>query len=229
MPKEKFLSEAVGNYLKAIYHLCQEDEDKRASTQKIAARLCVSNPGVTKMLHHLAKHQLIQHTPYQPVCLTPVGEKIALELIRHHRLIELYLMENLGYGWEQVHEEAERLEHHISEAFEDSIERLLGFPQFDPHGDPIPTRDGRMPKPVTETLAAMPDGRSIVVRRVTDEDPALLRYLKERRLLPGTETKIIEREPFAGALLLEVAGRQERISLEAAKNVFVEVLETKAS
>ena len=102
-------------------------------------RLGISNPGVTKMIHHLVKHQLVYHMPYPPVHLTPLGEKIALEFIRHHRLIELYLTESLGYGWEQVHDEAERLEQHISEEFEASIERLLGFPDFDPHGDPILT------------------------------------------------------------------------------------------
>jgi DtxR family Mn-dependent transcriptional regulator len=222
MTTEKFLSESVGNYLKAIYTLCQEE--RVASTQKIAVRLGVSNPGVTKMLRHLSKHRLVDHTPYQPVTLTPFGEKIALELIRHHRLIELYLMESLGYGWEQVHAEAEKLEHHISEEFEDSIERLLGFPEFDPHGDPIPTRDGKMPKPVTETLASQADGIPIIVRRVTDENPALLLYLKERHLLPGTQMRILEREPFEGSLLVEIAGSIARISPEAARNVFVEVI-----
>ena len=223
--KEKFITEAVEDYLKTIYSLCQEGspEGKGASTQKIAARLGVSAPGVTKMLHHLAKHQLVEHAPYAPTVLTPVGEKIALELIRHHRLLELYLMESLGYGWEQVHAEAERLEHHISEGFEASIERLLGFPEFDPHGDPIPTRDGQMPHFATATLAAQADGVPLVVRRVTDENPDLLCYLKERRLLPGTPARIVEREPFGGALVVEVAGSRERVSPEAAENVFVEV------
>ncbi|MDQ2733365.1 MAG: metal-dependent transcriptional regulator [Armatimonadota bacterium] len=219
MTKDKFLSETVENYLKAIYHLCQED--KGASTQKIAQHLGISSPGVTKMLHCLTKRRLIYHTRYQPVTLTPGGEKIALELIRHHRLIELYLTESLGYGWERVHQEAEKMEHHISEEFEDSIERLLGFPQFDPHGDPIPTRDGKLPEPVMETLASQPDAASVIVRRVTDENPALLLYLKDRRLLPGTEVQIREREPFGGSLIEAVAGEEQRISLEAAQNVFV--------
>ncbi len=226
--KEKFITESVEDYLKTIYTLCQESspegklEGKGASTQKIAARLGVSAPGVTKMLHHLARHQLVDHAPYQGTSLTPLGEKVALELIRHHRLLELYLMESLGYGWEQVHAEADRLEHHISEGFEESIERLLGFPEFDPHGDPIPTRDGQMPRYATETLAAQADGVPLVVRRVTDENPELLCYLKERRLLPGTPVRIAEREPFGGALVVEVEGSRERISLEAAGNVFVE-------
>ena len=225
--KEKFITEAVEDYLKTIYSLCQESgpESKGASTQKIAARLGVSAPGVTKMLHHLAKHQLVEHAPYAPTMLTLVGEKIALELIRHHRLLELYLMESLGYGWEQVHAEAEKLEHHISEGFEESIERLLGFPKYDPHGDPIPTRDGQMPRFATATLAAQADGVPLVVRRVTDENPDLLCYLKERRLLPGTPMRIAEREPFGGALVVEVGGTRERVSPEAAAHVFVEVQE----
>ena len=229
--KEKFITEAVEDYLKTIYSLCQEGspegklESKGASTQKIAARLGVSAPGVTKMLHHLAKHQLIEHTPYLATSLTPLGEKIALELIRHHRLLELYLMESLGYGWEQVHAEAEKLEHHISEGFEESIERLLGFPEYDPHGDPIPTRDGQMPKFATATLAAQADGVPLMVRRVTDENPDLLCYLKERRLLPGTPVRIAEREPFGGSLVVDVDGQRERVSPEAAAHVFVEVRE----
>lgn len=227
--KEKFITEAVEDYLKTIYTLCQEgrDEGKGASTQKIAARLGISAPGVTKMLHHLAKHELIEHAPYQGTTLTPLGEKFALELIRHHRLLELYLTKSLGFGWEQVHAEADRLEHHISEGFEASIERLLDFPEFDPHGDPIPTRDGQMPKYITATLAAQADGVPLVVRRVTDENPELLCYLKERRLLPGTPVQIAEREPFGGALVVEVDGSRERISPEAASNVFVEIAGTR--
>jgi DtxR family Mn-dependent transcriptional regulator len=220
MSKEKYLSEAVENYLKAIYYLSQED--KEASTQRIAAHLGVSNPGVTKMLHYLSKHRLILYTPYQPVTLTPLGEKIALELIRHHRLIELYLMKGLGYGWERVHEEAERLEHHISEEFEASIERLLGFPKFDPHGDPIPTRDGRLPPLVTQTLDAQAVGALSVVRRVTDEDAALLLYLGEKGLHPGAEVRLLGREPFGGSLRVEIAGREQQVSPQAARNVFVE-------
>lgn len=214
-------SEAAQNYLKAIYQL--DDGDGRGvPAQDIAAQVRVSGPGVTKMLRHLAALQLIHYTPYQPVRLTEVGEKVALEVIRHHRLLEVYLMESLGYGWEQVHAEAERLEHHISEEFEDSIERLLGFPAFDPHGDPIPTRDGKLPPPVTQTLEAQTEGARLVVRRVTDEDPALLRYLGERGLRPGTAVQILDREPFGGSLQVLVGSREVRVSPQAAQNVFVE-------
>ncbi len=212
------------NYLKAIYHL--NSEDTGATVQNIAAQVGVSAPGVTKMLQHLAQHSLVAYTPYQPVHLTPLGEKVALETIRHHRLLELYLMETLGYGWEQVHSEAERLEHHISEDFEAAIERLLGDPAFDPHGDPIPTRDGRLPPPVTQSLLTQPDGAELVVRRVTDEDPELLRYFAARNLRPGVPVLLRDREPFGGPLRLQVAGREERVSPDAARHVFVESLTT---
>lgn len=213
-------SEPVQNYLKAIYQL--DLHERGASAQEIATQMGVSAPAVTKMLRQLSQHQMIDYTPYQPVRLTALGTQIALEIIRHHRLLELYLTESLGYGWEHVHSEAERLEHHISEEFEDTIDRLLGFPAFDPHGDPIPTRDGQVPPPVTETLQAQEDGAWVVVRRVTDEDAPLLRYLGERGLRPGTVVRLRDREPFGGSLRVEVEGREERVSPQAAQNVFVE-------
>ncbi len=213
-------SEAVQNYLKVIYQI--DVYGRGASPQEIAAHLAVSAPAVTKMLRQMSTHQMIEYTPYQPVRLTALGSQIALEVIRHHRLLEVYLTQSLGYGWEQVHSEAERLEHHISEEFEDTIDRMLGFPSFDPHGDPIPTRDGRIPPPVTETLLAQSDGARVTVRRVTDEDAALLRYLGERGLRPGAMVQVRYREPFGGPLRLDVAGREERVSPQAAQNVFVQ-------
>jgi DtxR family Mn-dependent transcriptional regulator len=215
------VSASMQNYLKSIYHL--NAQGNGASVQDIAAHVGVSAPGVTKMLQHLVQHQLVEHVPYQPVYLTPLGEKIALETIRHHRLLELYLMEALGYGWEQVHSEAERLEHHISEDFEAAIERLLGDPEFDPHGDPIPTRDGRIAPPVTETLESQPDGTRVIVRRVTDEDSELLCYFAARNLRPGVLVLLLDREPFGGSLRVMVGEHEERISPEAARNVFVEM------
>jgi DtxR family Mn-dependent transcriptional regulator len=212
-------SAAVEDYVKTIYKL--QTQTETVSTSALSERTGTTAAAVTKMLKHLDQLNLVAYTPYHGVRLTPMGEKIALEVIRHHRLLELYLSQAMGYSWDQVHEEAERLEHHISEGFEESIERLLGFPKFDPHGDPIPTRDGQMPRIVTETLAAQAEGVPLIVCHVTDENPDLLRYLKERRLLPGAAAQIVDREPFGGALLVEVAGGRERISPEAAQNVFV--------
>lgn len=214
------LSESVQNYLKAIYQIGYGE--RGASAQEIAAQVGVSAPGVSKMLRNLAKHHLIRYEPYQRVHLTEVGEKIALEVIRHHRLIELYLMQSLGYDWDKVHSEAERLEHHISEEFEDSIERLLGYPEFDPHGDPIPTRDGKVARHCTDTLEEQATGACVVVRRVTDENEELLRYLAARDIRPGTVIELMEREPFGGSLRLRLAAGEQRISPDAARNVFVE-------
>lgn len=227
-------SEAIENYLKTIYQIAESGIE--TSVQEIAHRVGVSAPAVSKMLRHLAKHQLVTITPYRPVELTDLGRKIALEVIRHHRLIELYLTQTLGYGWDTVHAEAEKMEHHISEEFEDAIDRLLGFPSFDPHGDPIPTRDGMVPEPVTSTLDAQPVGLPVTVRRVTDENQALLRYLAERNLRPGTFVQILDREPFGGSLHLQVWRKDRgadvsevevmRITPDAARHVFVELCRT---
>jgi len=218
----EYASESIQNYLKAIYHLNVRGHG--ASGQEIASAVKVSAPGVTKMLQHLAANHFIFYKPYQPVSLTALGERIALEVIRHHRLLELYLMESLGYGWENVHAEAERLEHHISEDFENTIERLLGFPEFDPHGDPIPSRDGKMPHIPTETLLSQVQGARVVIRRVTDEDPNLLIYLAERNLRPKAVVLIEEREPFGGSLSVLVDGNHVRVSPDAARSVFVELV-----
>lgn len=175
------------------------------------------------MFRHLAKHCLVHYEPYQAVALTELGEKVALEVIRPHRLIELYLVESLGYGWEAVHAEAERLEHYISEEFEETIDRLLGYPAFDPHGDPIPRRDGTIHQMSLETLASQAEGTSLVISRVSDEDPALLCYLAERNIRPGAEARLLSREAFGGSLFLLVGGCEERVSPDAAQHVFVEV------
>lgn len=222
MNRHNPLSEPVQDYLKAIYQLGYLGSG--ALVQDIAAQVGVSNAGVSKMLRQLQKLGFIQYTPYQPVFLTTTGQRIALEVIRHHRLIELYLIQGLGYGWDQVHSEAERLEHHISEEFEELIDRMLGYPEFDPHGDPIPGRDGSVPTTVTVNLAMQPDGATIVIRRVTDEDPQLLRYFAERGLRPGIELQLLDREPFGGPLRVRVDGRDERISPQAAQHIFVERL-----
>ncbi len=218
----KLTTEAVENYLKAIYYLSCDTSDHAASQQKIADHVGVSISGVSKMLRSMAKGDMIVYSPYHPVRLTDRGEKMALEVIRHHRLLELYLVQSLGFGWEEVHGEADRLEHYISEEMETRIESALGFPSFDPHGDPIPTRDGIMPKYSTVTLAAQSDGTSVIVRRVADEDNALLRYLGERGVKPGTVIKIIEKEPFGGSLVLDVCGETQRVSVQAASKVFIE-------
>ena len=211
---------AVEDYVKIIYKL--QTQTETVSTSTLAERTGTTAAAVTKMLKHLAQLNLVSYTPYHGVRLSPMGETIALEVIRHHRLLELYLAQAMGYPWDEVDAEAEKLEHVISEEFEESIARLLGFPDFDIHGDPIPTRDGQMPKTVTETMDAQAIGTWVVVRRVSDADAALLRYVGECGLKPGVEVLMLAREPFGGSLSVEIGGLERRISPRAAQNVFVE-------
>src|SRR3989440_3007814 len=176
-------SHAVEDTLKAIFLLCQEDQG--AGTTALAERLRISPGAVTKMVKKLAGLRLVDHSPYRGVTLTPAGERIALEVIRHHRLLELYLHETLGYSWDQVHSEAERLEHVLSEEMEEKIDALLGRPAHDPHGDPIPSREGTLAPPPATRLSDLPDGHSATVARVQNNDPELLRYLGRLGLYPG--------------------------------------------
>lgn len=213
------VSPSIEDYLKAIYNAGSEAGE--TSTQDLAGRLQVSAPAVSKMLRRLADLNLVTHTPYQGVQLTESGLKMALEIIRHHRLIELYLVQALGYGWDEVHNEAERLEHHISEEFEERIDALLGHPSSCPHGDPIPTRDGFVAEVSTQTLARQTAPGPLTIARVRDEDSALLRHLKELGLLPGTAIELVEQEPFGGAFVVRVAGREVRVAPGAAAQIFV--------
>jgi DtxR family Mn-dependent transcriptional regulator len=215
-------SEAAQDYLKAIYYASAGDQG--ASQTDIAAQTGVSLSGVSKMLRQLDKQGLVTYKPYHSVHLTEEGRKVAMETIRHHRLLEMYLTQLLGYSWENVHNEAHHLEHHISEQFEDTIDRLLGYPKYDPHGDPIPERDGTMPEITRTTLAEKPAGSKLRVSRVTDEDPELLRYLGEKGLIPGAEFTIKEKEPFGGSIVLDFGNRIERVTPDAAKNIFVKTV-----
>lgn len=212
------LSQAVEDYLKTIYKLQGEGS---ASTTDIARALGVSSASVTNMVKRLAVLKLVEHQSYKGVTLTTAGEKIALEIIRHHRLLELYLKEVLGYSWEKLHEEAEHLEHHISEEFEAKIEELLGFPTHDPHGDPIPTRDGEMAEVVADPLALADVGCTVVVQRVSDQDPDLLHYLEDIGLMPRAALEVVAKAPFNGPLTVRVAGEEQVIGYEVAGRIFV--------
>ena len=185
------LSPAVEDYLKTIYKL--QGESGTVSTTDIARSLDISSASVTNMVKRLAKMNLATYQSYKGVTLTEAGEKIALEIIRHHRLLELYLKEVMDYPWEKIHEEAEHLEHHISEDFETKIEEMLGYPTHDPHGDPIPTRDGLIAETTGDRLADAPPGRRLVVERVSDRDPELLHYLEDLGLMPRATLEIVEK------------------------------------
>lgn len=183
-------TQAIEDYLKAIYLV---GGDQQASTSDLADRLGVSQASVTGMLKKLAQLQLIRYESYKGAALTHAGRLIALEVVRHHRLIETYLMQALGYAWEDVHEEAERLEHHISEEFEDRIASLLGDPQYDPHGDPIPTKDGRIPPVSQHRLADAVVGSIVTVRRVRSNDRDTLRHLRAHNITIGSSLRVLSR------------------------------------
>lgn len=218
------LSQAVEDYLKTIYKL--ESEGVGASTTKIAEAMDVSSASATNMIKRLSKMGLVDYRSYKGARLTKTGKKIALEIIRHHRLLELYLLEVLGYSWDEVHDEAEKLEHHISEQFEDKIAELLNDPDYDPHGDPIPTKEGVMPEMETVPLVKAREEQSYIISRVKDQDPDLLRYLEKLGLLPGTKVRIIEKAPFKGPVTLLVEETEQTLGFDVAKNIFVGELHT---
>jgi len=213
------LGAAAQDYLKTIYKIALTEE--RATPSLVAERLGVSAAAVTKMLRRLQELKLVNYTRNQELSLTMAGEKVALEIIRHHRLLEAYLMEALGYTWDQVDAEAEKLEHVISEEFEDRIDQLLGYPSHDPHGDPIPTKDGHMEWVRHRTLTEMEPGQSSVICRVADRDPAMLRYLGDLGLYPAAPVEMLGKAPYGGPLRVRVDGVEHAIGKELADHVFV--------
>lgn len=217
--KRRPLSESMEDYLKAIYEILERQN--RATTSAIAEKMGFSSPSVTSMIKRLAELNLVTHEPYQGVSLTGAGERTAVEIIRHHRLIELYLADSLGVPWDQVHDEAEKLEHAISEDLEDRIAAALGDPTVDPHGAPIPARDGTMIRVEGVTLSEVGAGEKVTVVEVGDRSPELLRHLGNLRLYPGTEIRILRIEPYDGPLVIEVEEREFILGRTAASEIRV--------
>jgi DtxR family transcriptional regulator, Mn-dependent transcriptional regulator len=213
------LGEAAEDGLKAVYKLRNSGE--RVSTSALAAQLAVSEPTATAMIKRLARLGLLRHTPYHGVELTDAGEKIALEIIRHHRLLELYLVEALGISWDRVHAEAERLEHVISDDLEDRMDAILGHPVRDPHGDPIPTKDGWIDQSLMASLVDLEPGEKGVIRLVPDGNPQLLRYLAELGLVPNVRVELLEKAPFGGPIVLKVGEEQRIVGREVASAIRV--------
>jgi DtxR family transcriptional regulator, Mn-dependent transcriptional regulator len=213
------LSVAIQDYLKEIYKL--QAAGGRATTTAIAKRLGVAPSSATSMIKKLAALGLAEHAPYRGVELSEAGTKIALEVIRHHRLLEQYLAETLGLGIDAVHEEADRLEHVISEELEARIDEQLGFPTHDPHGDPIPDAGLNVALQDLRSLDRLELGEEATVRRVPDGDPALLRYLAGLTLIPGQKVTLRKSEPFGGPLTLDVEGSEHAISRELAERIGV--------
>jgi DtxR family Mn-dependent transcriptional regulator len=193
----KSLSPAIEDYVKAIYSLERRDVGA-VGTNALAERMEVSAASVSAMVKKLDGLGLVEHVPYRGVRLTPQGIRVALEVLRHHRLLELYLAETLDMPWDRVHAEAEVLEHHLSEELEARIAAKLGDPTHDPHGDPIPSADLRIEERPTTSLHDLEAGVQGTFVRVSDSDPEMLRYLSDRGIAPGDDLEIVERQPFDG-------------------------------
>jgi DtxR family Mn-dependent transcriptional regulator len=197
---------AVEDYAKAIYALQRRNGGQPVNTNALAERLGVTPASASGMLRKLAEHGLVTHVPYHGVALTDEGRKVALEVVRHHRLLELFLAEQLDVPWDRVHEEAEVLEHVLSEDLEARIAAKLGHPTHDPHGDPIPTAELRIDEGDTVALDALAPGDSGRLTRVSDGDPEMLRYLTDIGIALGDDIRVVERQPFDGPITVEVGG-----------------------
>lgn len=211
---------AIEDYLKAIYTLQQINAAVR--TFDLAVHLGVKPPSVTSMLKSLANLNLIVYKPYQGVELTEAGKRIALEIVRHHRLIESFLVKALGYSWDEVHEEAEVLEHFISEKLEARIADYLGNPTYDPHGDPIPSLDGALPAYSNASLAEFPEKTSLTVTRIATQESEKLRYLAKLKIIPGAKLKIITKAPFDGPITIQIDKKKHAIDYNLAKVIIVD-------
>lgn len=212
----------VENYVKTIYLIAARNPEGQAvSTGEVAQGLGVSPGSVTGMLKTLSEADLATYTPYEGARLTQAGERLALKVLRRHRLVELFLAQTLAMPWDEVHEDAEHLEHAVSDRLIDRIEAHLGFPAVDPHGDPIPRADGSLSAPQGRPLTTQPKGQTFRVVRVVDQDPAFLRYLSESGLDLGAEGEVAENRPEAGAIILRIGGKSVALGTEAAGRVLV--------
>jgi DtxR family transcriptional regulator, Mn-dependent transcriptional regulator len=217
------ITAAVEDYAKAIYEL-EARKGEAVSTNALAERLDVTPASASAMVKKLGALALVSHVPYHGVRLTAQGKRVALEVLRHHRLLELYLTESLGVPWDRVHEEAEVLEHVLSEELEELIAAKLANPTRDPHGDPIPTRDGKVEEPATLSLASLDVGAKGVLVRISDSDPEMLRYLSERGIALGTTFEVVDKQPFDGPLFVRVGKSVHALGGALARAMRVETI-----
>ena len=211
----------IENYVKAIYQIGLGAPEKAASTGEIAAALEVSPGTVTSMLKTLSETGLATYTKYEGVHLTDAGRKLALRVLRRHRLIELFLVHTLDLPWDEVHEEAENMEHAVSDLLIDRIDQYLGYPSSDPHGDPIPTADGKIRTQQGVKLTQWETGTAFRLVRVMDQSPDFLRYLTEESLQPGCEAKLLSARAEAGIVTIQIGDRVTALGLEAADKLMV--------
>jgi DtxR family Mn-dependent transcriptional regulator len=215
-------SSAIEDYAKAIYALERRGSEP-VSTNALADRLGVTAGSASGMVKRLGELGLAEHRPYHGVSLTAEGRRVALEVMRHHRLLELYLVESLGVPWDRVHEEAEVLEHVLSEELEELIAAKLGDPTHDPHGDPIPTRDLEIEERPTHSLQSLTIGDRGTLTRVSDSDPEMLRFLNERGIAPGDALEVIDKQPFGGPLFVRFGENVHVLGGALAKAMRVEL------
>lgn len=223
------LTRSTEDYLKAIFEL--ESTTGAAQTSAIADALAIAPPSVSGMVKRLSESGLLQHVPYKGVQLTEAGKQAALRMVRRHRILETYLTSKLGYDWDSVHQEAERLEHAVSDGLVERMAMALGNPSHDPHGAPIPTPAGHIEEEELVALSDVPEGELAELRRVSDKDPELLRYLSLLGLKPGVTIEVGVRQPFRGPLALRVIGpapREHVIGHELAQALFCVMVEKEA-
>lgn len=221
--KERYLTQvSLENYLKAIYHL-QGGKEERVKTKSLAQALQISLPSVTGMLKSLSDEGLLDYQPYRGVILTEAGQSIALRIVRHHRLIETFLVDSLGYSWDEVHQEAEVLEHAVSDKLASRIERYLGYPKFDPHGDPIPDASGTIADEATTNLVRVKANTRVTIVRVHDQSPEFLRYLGGLGLTPDAGATVLEQMPFDGPIRVQCGDREATLSRSQAGRISVRV------
>jgi len=219
LERRSAFTRAQEDYLKALYLL--HGDRNPVPTRELAQRLGISSPSVSEMVTRLSAQGLVEHDRYRGQQLTREGRRIALELVRHHRLLEMFLVQVLGYSWDEVHDEAERLEHVISERMEQRIFELLGRPELDPHGHAIPTVNGKVRAASNRPLSECQPGERVVVERVSDDDAGKLRELDRRGLRPGTRLDVVEESKFEGPIEVKHKGRRESVPLGLAKAMFV--------
>jgi DtxR family Mn-dependent transcriptional regulator len=211
---------AQEDYLKALYHL--HGDQRPVPTRDLAQRLGISSPSVSEMVTRLTAQGLVEHDRYKGQQLTREGRKVALELVRHHRLLEMFLVQVLGYSWDEVHDEAERLEHVISERMEQRIFDLLGRPELDPHGHAIPSVSGKVRSLSERPLSECRAGEKVVVQGVSDDDAARLRELERRGLMPGTHLEVVSVSEYESPIVVRIKGRRVSVPLGLARAIFVE-------
>jgi DtxR family Mn-dependent transcriptional regulator len=215
-------SPSIEDYLKVVYKLEEREDAPPVSTGDVSRAMEVSPASASNMIKRLDDLGFLTYEAYEGATLTTPGRTVALEVLRHHRLLELYLKEVMGFSWDEIHEEAEILEHHISERFESRIEEMLGHPSRDPHGHPIPARDGTVDELPTRSLADLDAGDAAPIDHIADEDGELLDLLEQRGLLPGATVAVVETRPLDGLLVVAVDGTEQLVGTPVAQKVVVE-------